>query len=61
VACGVGAIPSFEPATDAERNVYALARKVFGSRNESGEKRLFLEMCYKVRLSELDDSSKRES
>ena len=48
VACGVGAIPSFEPVTDAERNVYALARRVFSGQNALGERRRFLEMCYKV-------------
>lgn len=53
VICGVGAIPSFEPVTEGERNVYALAREVFGSWPEQAqgggkEKRLFMEMCYKV-------------
>ena len=31
VACGVGAIPSFEPQTEGERNVYRMAEKVFAS------------------------------
>lgn len=31
VACGVGAIPSFEPQTEGERNVYRLAETVFAS------------------------------
>lgn len=31
VACGVGAIPSFEPQTEGERNVYRVAEKVFAS------------------------------
>lgn len=49
VAVGVGAIPSFEPVTDGEKNVYAVARKVFASKNAQKEERLFLEMCYKPR------------
>lgn len=51
VACGVGAIPCFEPITDEEKNVYKLAEKVFGSRNQDGRERLFLEMCYKPRIT----------
>lgn len=31
VACGVGAIPSFEPVTEGEKNVYRLAEKVFAT------------------------------
>lgn len=48
VACGVGAIPCFDPVTDEEKNVYKLAARVFGSRNQDGRERLFLEMCYKA-------------
>lgn len=54
VAVGVGAIPSFEPVTDGEKNVYAVARKVFASKNVNNEKRLFLEMCYKVSARQLN-------
>ncbi|SCZ96396.1 BZ3500_MvSof-1268-A1-R1_Chr8-2g10166 [Microbotryum saponariae] len=47
---GVGAIPSLEPVTEGEKNVYTVARKVFGSKptGQVGQ-RTFLEMCYKPR------------
>ncbi|KAM0751402.1 hypothetical protein T439DRAFT_325538 [Meredithblackwellia eburnea MCA 4105] len=51
VACGVGAIPSFEPVTDGEKNVYKIAAKVFEGRNEGKRARQFLEMCYKPRVT----------
>lgn len=50
VACGVGAIPSFVPVTDAEKNVYAIAHKIFDGKNSDGRERYLLEMCYKVRF-----------
>lgn len=45
VTVGVGAIPSFEPVTDGEKEVYAIARRIFGAQESRG---VFLEMCYKV-------------
>lgn len=48
VVCGVGAIPSFEPVTPGEKNVYALATRIFGGFVRDGRTRTFLEMCYKV-------------
>lgn len=49
IACVVGAIPSFEPVTEGEKKVYAVAAKLFGGRVNDGRVRYFLEMCYKVR------------
>lgn len=39
VACGVGAIPSFEPVTEGEKSVYRLAEMVFStSGNKPGQR-----------------------
>ncbi|KAK4047287.1 hypothetical protein OIO90_006248 [Microbotryomycetes sp. JL221] len=60
VACGVGAIPSIPPITEGEKNVYAIARRVFASVNPSGSSRRFLEMAYKPRrttMFEIAESS----
>lgn len=57
---GVGAIPSIPPATDAERNVYAIADRIFDSvprlaptsnhlPSACNNKPLYLEMPYKPR------------
>ncbi|KAI5474881.1 hypothetical protein MNV49_002303 [Pseudohyphozyma bogoriensis] len=43
---GVGAIPSFEPVTEGEKMVYAVAGKIFESRKGAS---FFLDMCYKPR------------
>ncbi|GAA5911985.1 hypothetical protein JCM8208_006449 [Rhodotorula glutinis] len=52
VACGVGAIPSFEPQTEGERNVYRVAEKVFASSgSRPGRKRPLLEMAYKPHIT----------
>ncbi|KAL8290461.1 hypothetical protein RQP46_002719 [Phenoliferia psychrophenolica] len=51
VAAGVGAIPSFKPVTPGEKNVYALATKIFGGAVKDGRTRTFLEMCYKPRVT----------
>ena len=42
LGCGVGAIPSFEPVTDGEKMVYAVATKIFES--EGSEGKSFLEV-----------------
>ncbi|GAA5831590.1 hypothetical protein JCM11251_000761 [Rhodosporidiobolus azoricus] len=46
VACGVGAIPSFEPQTEGEKMVYRVAEKVFETSGKYG-KRPLMEMAYK--------------
>ncbi|GAA6003487.1 hypothetical protein JCM10207_000355 [Rhodosporidiobolus poonsookiae] len=64
LAAGTGAIPSIEPQTDAEKNVYEVAKRVFewpyrpktGKPAEDGvislpSKPVFLEMAYKPRMT----------
>ncbi|GAA6054849.1 hypothetical protein JCM3770_004104 [Rhodotorula araucariae] len=51
VACGVGAIPSFEPVTEGEKNVYRLAEKVFSSSGSRPGKRPLMEMAYKPHVT----------
>ena len=51
VAAGVGAIPSFEPVTEGEVNVYRIASKIFAGEVADGRRRTFLEMCYKPRVT----------
>ena len=61
LVAGVGAIPSIEPVTEAEKNVYEIAKVVFAHKYDSGSvtsassghlpypsKPTFLEMAYKV-------------
>ncbi|GAA5970387.1 hypothetical protein JCM11641_001690 [Rhodosporidiobolus odoratus] len=47
VACGVGAIPSFEPETEGEKMVYRVAERVFETSGKLKGKRPFMEMAYK--------------
>ncbi|BGO96316.1 hypothetical protein JCM10020v2_008053 [Rhodotorula toruloides] len=51
VACGVGAIPSFEPVTEGEKNVYRLAEKVFATSGNRPGVRPLLEMAYKPHIT----------
>ncbi|GAA6030614.1 hypothetical protein JCM8097_006237 [Rhodosporidiobolus ruineniae] len=63
LAAGTGAIPSIEPQTDAEKNVYEVAKAVFeweykpeGVQTKAGSlalppKPTFLEMAYKPRMT----------
>ncbi|BGP52306.1 hypothetical protein JCM10450v2_008277 [Rhodotorula kratochvilovae] len=51
VACGVGAIPSFEPQTEGEKNVYRLAERVFSSSGSRPGKRPLMEMAYKPHIT----------
>lgn len=64
VACGVGAIPSFEPQTEGERNVYRLAERVFASSgSRSGRRRPLVRVfsCAKLGRTQLTDWSCRSS
>ncbi|KAH8920726.1 hypothetical protein BT69DRAFT_1265238 [Atractiella rhizophila] len=45
--CGVGSIPSMEPVTREEKQVYAVAERIF-ARQKTG---VFLDMCYKPRYT----------
>ncbi|GAA6030607.1 hypothetical protein JCM8097_006233 [Rhodosporidiobolus ruineniae] len=47
VACGVGAIPSFEPQTEGEKMVYRVAEKVFETSGKLEGRRPLMEMAYK--------------
>ncbi|GEM12678.1 pentafunctional AROM polypeptide [Rhodotorula toruloides] len=51
VACGVGAIPSFEPVTEGEKNVYRLAEKVFSTSIEALVNQAFVQDVYWLALS----------
>ncbi|BGP20924.1 hypothetical protein JCM10213_000574 [Rhodosporidiobolus nylandii] len=47
VACGVGAIPSFEPQTEGEKMVYRVAERVFELSGKKEGRRPLMEMAYK--------------
>ncbi|GJN94686.1 hypothetical protein Rhopal_007777-T1 [Rhodotorula paludigena] len=51
IACGVGAIPSFQPQTEGEKMVYRLAELVFESSGKKEGKRPLLEMAYKPHVT----------
>ncbi|GAA6015950.1 hypothetical protein JCM10207_006817 [Rhodosporidiobolus poonsookiae] len=51
VACGVGAIPSFEPQTEGEKMVYRVAEGVFERSGKMEGRRPLMEMAYKPHIT----------